>query len=256
MDDQKPTEIDIDEVRAYILRPVWQLFRVALPAKVTTFLRDTGRLAGEFVVQFLDTTRAFRSEQPVEDVPVMFQGGDGYGLYHDLAASDPVYVVAGDAEHRAFWEDGSTVSPTTGQRHSYGCAVAFPGGRVSSSVPGQATTAPNAEGECLVGAVDGTAGLRLRRARPDAAPPELGTAVVEAAGPTASLLLGSSTAAVPAACAPQALVNLADLNARVQAWVPVPNDGGASLKPIIAAWFAALQDMADAKARFDGPAAP
>ncbi len=47
--------------------------------------------------------------------------------------------------------------------------------------------------------------------------------------------------------------NLTALNTSIQSWVPVPNDGGASLKPVFAAWAAALQSMADLKARVEGP---
>lgn len=44
--------------------------------------------------------------------------------------------------------------------------------------------------------------------------------------------VGSSSASLPPALAAE----LADLKSRIAAWVPVPNDGGASLKPVIAAW--------------------
>lgn len=46
------------------------------------------------------------------------------------------------------------------------------------------------------------------------------------------VLLGSASASLPPALAAE----LADLKARIAAWVPVPNDGGASLKPVFAAW--------------------
>lgn len=46
------------------------------------------------------------------------------------------------------------------------------------------------------------------------------------------VLLGSESASLPPALAAE----LSDLKARVAAWTPVPNDGGASLKAVFAAW--------------------
>lgn len=243
--------VDVDELKAYVLRRIEQGWRVSMAARVTSFARDTARVAGDLAARMLLTTRKYAAEAPVADVPVVFPGGDGYGFYHDLVADDPVVLLAGDAPTRGFWETGGTVDPN-GPGHQYGCAVAFPGGRVSSSVPGQETPAPNAAGECLLGDRDGTAGLRLRRARPGAVPPEAGTVVLEAAGPLASVLLGSADAAEPPALANPVLANLQALNTAIQNWVPVPMDGGASLKPIFAAWVNLLQVMADAKVRMDG----
>jgi hypothetical protein len=100
--------------------------------------------------------------------------------------------------------------------------------------------------------VDGSASVIFRGAGLPS-PGEQGTVVVAAAGPSASLLLGSSSAATPAACAPQVQANLDALANAIAAWVPVPNDGEASLKAVFAAWQAGLQPMGDAKARLDGP---
>ncbi len=49
---------------------------------------------------------------------------------------------------------------------------------------------------------------------------------------TSLIRLGSASASDPVALASE----LADLKARIASWTPVPNDGGASLKPVIAAW--------------------
>ena len=110
----------------------------------------------------------------------------------------------------------------------------------------------SAKGTAVCESVDGSASIIFRGAGLPS-PSEQGTVVVAAAGASASLLLGSATAAVPAACAPQVQAYLDDLATRIAAWVPVPNDGGASLKAVFTAWQRALQDMADAKARLDGP---
>ncbi len=243
----------VDDVIMVAVRLVRQTFRVALPGIVTTFARETSRAAVDFGAKWLATDRSIRDEPPMADLPVITPRGGGYGVYFDFREGDLGIVLAQDAPVRPLYETGDPVVPQFPQGHDFGCGVIFPGGRVSSSEPGQATDPPNAAGTLLVGADDGTAVVVFRGATlPD--PAELGTVVVAAAGPTASVLLGADTAAIPVACATQVQANLADLNTRIQAWVPVPNDGGASLKPIIAAWFAALQNMADAKARVEGPA--
>ena len=104
----------------------------------------------------------------------------------------------------------------------------------------------------FVGAADGSAAVVLRRAG-GPTPDELGTVVVAAAGPDASLLLGGPNAADPVACANEVLANLQSLANAVAAWVPVPNDGGASLKAVFATWIATLQPMGDLKSRVEGP---
>ena len=249
--DDREVPVDVDDLKRYVTRSIVQGWRVSLGGRVVAFTRDTARVVGELAARYMDTALGYRAEQPVGDAPVIFPGGDGYGLYHDLAPDDPGVFLAGDAEQRGFWETGGVVDPTT-PGHTYGSAVFLPGGRVSSSTPGQATPAPNAAGECLLGARDGTAGLRLRRARPDAVPPELGTAIVESSGAPGTVRLGSADSAEPPALATPLQANFAALNSAIQAWVPVPNDGGASLKPVILAWFNALQPMADPVVRMPG----
>lgn len=60
----------------------------------------------------------------------------------------------------------------------------------------------------------------------------LGRGHVVSVATSGQVRLGSAAASIPPALATE----LADLKARIAAWVPVPNDGGASLKPVIAAW--------------------
>ncbi|HET9063680.1 MAG TPA: phage baseplate assembly protein V [Candidatus Binatia bacterium] len=56
--------------------------------------------------------------------------------------------------------------------------------------------------------------------------------IIATPAPGREVLLGSDSASDPAALASE----LADLKARIAAWVPVPNDGGASLKTVFSAW--------------------
>lgn len=254
MPDDRPIVIDLfDDVIMGAVNKVRQTFRVALPARVRTYARDQGRAAVDFGVRMLLKNFTTRDEPPAPGLPHITPRGGGYGMYYDLDEGDVALVVACDGPVSGFYDTGQPVTPSTTNGHDYGCAVVIGGGRVSNEET--PTPPPNAAGTLLVGADDGTASIAFRaRAKPS--PSEQGTVVVQAAGISASLLLGSETASVPVACEPQVQANLASLNTRIQAWVPVPNDGGASLKPIFAAWFAALQAMADAKARVDGPAGP
>ena len=245
------TDVVIDLERDVIggaVRVIRQTFRVALVGIASGFARDVTRVAVEFGTRWLSMNREARDEPPISDLPVILPRGGGYGLHLDMAEGDFGVVLACDGPVRGLFENGEPVTPQFPQGHEYGCAVVIPGGRVSSSeVP---TQPPNTPGTMLIGAEDGSATVTCARAG-GPSPTELGTVTIAAAS---EIRAGSDTSAVPVACAPQVPANLADLNTRIQAWVPVPNDGGASLKPIIAAWAAALQDMADAILKVDGPA--
>lgn len=56
--------------------------------------------------------------------------------------------------------------------------------------------------------------------------------IVATPAPGRKILAGGADASVPPALSSE----LADLKSRIAAWVPVPNDGGASLQPVFAAW--------------------
>ncbi len=245
--DDREVPVDVDDLKRYVTRSIVQGWRVSLGGRVVAFTRDTARVVGELAARYMDTTLGYRAEQPVGDAPVIFPGGDGYGLYHDLVPDDPGVFLAGDAEQRGFWETGGVVDPTT-PGHTYGSAVFLPGGRVSSSTPGQATPAPNAAGECLLGARDGTAGLRLRRARPDAVPPELGTAIVEAAAPVAAVRLGGEGAALGVGRLGDPIAASTELGTVLSALVAFANGlaPGTVTPPQLAAALAHLGDISGA----------
>lgn len=245
--DDREVPVDVDDLKRYVTRSIVQGWRVSLGGRVVAFTRDTARVVGELAARYMDTTLGYRAEQPVGDAPVIFPGGDGYGLYHDLAPDDPGVFLAGDAEQRGFWETGGVVDPTT-PGHTYGSAVFLPGGRVSSSTPGQATPAPNAAGECLLGARDGTAGLRLRRARPNAVPPELGTAIVEAAAPAAAVRLGGEDATLGVGRLGDPVAASTELGTVLSALVAFANGlkPGTVTPPQLAAALAHLGDISGA----------
>ncbi len=248
-------ELDVDrDVIGTAVRRVYVNFRVALPAAAMSFERDTSRVSGEFRVRTVMTTLEAFDEPTAPALPVMLYGGGGYGFHMDLSDGDPMMVLACDGPIAGYYETGDSVTPQTGQSHDYGCAVAFPGGRISSST---APTPPvNAKGSCVIGALDGSATLTLSRVA-GPTPAELGTVVVASAGPTASLLLGGPLAADPVACANEVLANMQTLNTAVQG---IPPTGDPITQPLLAAfkvafaaWFASLQLMGDLKARVEGP---
>lgn len=230
--------------------------RVALAGAVASFERTTSRAWVNLKARFTATNFQPTDEPQAEDLPVIHPAGDGYGFWFDMAEGDPMVVVCCDSAVRGFYESGEAVTPSIGQSHSYGTAVSIPGGRVSSSQPGLATPPPNNAAEAVVGAGDGSASVIFRRAAHPLSPAELGTVVVAAAGPAASVLLGSATAAVPVACATQTAANFSAINTTIQGLPVVPGDPGviAALKTAFLAYNAALQNVADAKARVDGPA--
>lgn len=180
-----------DDVIAGAVRTVYQNFRVALPALAQTFARETSRAAVAFGTRWLGLDRKVYEEPPVADLPVLLPRCGGYGFYADMRAGDLGLVVACDGPVRGLYETGEPVTPQFPQAHDFGCAVVLPGGRVSSTET--PTAPPNDAGTLLIGADDGTAAVVFRGAGlPD--PAELGSVVVAAAGPTASVLLGGTAA--------------------------------------------------------------
>jgi hypothetical protein len=253
-DSDKPLEIDLyrDVVLLAVLL-VRQTFRVGQPARVKTPYRPTTRADVSFPVRWLATNLTVMEDPPAPALPVLLPRGGGYGVHFDLRAGDLGVAVACDGPVSGLYDSGQDVTPQFPQGHDYGCAVFLPGGRVSNeAVP---TQPPNHAGTMTVGAEDGTATLTLRGlGLPSAA--ELGSVVLAASGPAASLLLGSETAANPVACAIQTAANFQAINTTIQGLPVVPGDPGVipALKTAFAAYALALQNVADAKARVDGPA--
>lgn len=257
MADDGAIEYDLYDDPKRIAEAVVGQVRVAKPGVVTSADREASRINAALKVRFIATDLSARDEPEVPDVPVIHYAGGGYGAWMDMRPDDPVVVACCDGPVRPFYETGSTVTPIVGQGHDFGCAVAHPGGRVSATE--QPTPPPNAAGEFLVGAADGSAAVVYRGAGLPS-DTEVGTVVVQAAGPSASLLLGSASAAFPPALADFVQANLAALNTAVQA---IPPTGNPITDPLLTAikgavlgWSQALQDMADAKVRMDGPATP
>jgi len=173
------------------VRDIYQMFRVALPGAVASFARETTRATLRLMVRFVGTDLVARDEPSPVDVPVMHYAGGGYGAWFDMRADDPAVVVCCDGPVRGFYESGTPVTPNTGQSHDFGCAVAFPGGRVSAT--NSPTDPPNNPGEFHLGAADGSAAVILRGAGLPSAD-EVGSAVIATAGPVASLRLGGTAA--------------------------------------------------------------
>ncbi len=168
--------------------------RVALAGAVASFERTTSRVWVNLKTRFIATNFQPTDEPQAEDLPVIHPAGDGYGFWFNLSETDPVVVLCCDSPVRGFYESGEAVTPSIGQGHSLGTAVALPGGRVSSSQPGAATPPPNGPAEAVAGGGDLTSAIIFRRAAHPASPTELGTVVVAASAPTAGVRLASDTA--------------------------------------------------------------
>lgn len=180
-----------DDLVLSAIRGVYQHLRVAKPGLVRSFDRGASRATVAPMVRFIGTDFAARDEPDVGDVPVVHYAGGGYGVWMDLRPEDPAVLACCDGPVRGFYETGQAVTPTIGQGHDYGSAVAFFGGRVSAT--DQPTDPPNAPGECHVGAADGSASIVFRGAGLSS-PAELGTVVVRGDAPTAAVRLGGDDA--------------------------------------------------------------
>jgi hypothetical protein len=191
-----PAGIQVDlwrDVRRGAVNDIYQTFRVALAGAVSSFARDTTRATLRLMVNLVGYDLKVRPEVDAVDIPVIMPGGGGYTFAFDMRQDDPAVVVCCDGPVRGYYETGGAVTPVIGQSHDFGCAVAFPGGRVSSTLA--PTAPPNNAGEAVLGATDGSATLILRGAGLPT-PTEAGTVVIATAGPVASLLLGGTAAAL------------------------------------------------------------
>ena len=169
-------------------RQIYQEFRVAAAGRVKSFLRGAARIVAEMMTRQITTGINPRDEPAVQDVPVIFPGGGGYGFYFDMRQGDPAVLVCADGPVRGFFETGEAVTPGPGSTgHDYGSAMAIPGGRISAT--DNPTDPPNAEGEAVLGAVDGSASVIFRGAGLPSSG-EQGTVVVAAA----AVKLGSDSA--------------------------------------------------------------
>lgn len=241
---------DID-ARRDLLEPLRQRIfndlKVAGVARVSSFLRSSARAAVDVLHSYVTSDGQGREPPKSPGAVVVQPRGDGYGVAFDLAAGDLGVVVAADSGWQQQWNGGASELPPSGQRHTYGAAALFPGGRREGDPQ------PNAAGSMRVGAEDGSASVDLTRTRAGV----LGSVVVAAAGVASSVRLGSSAASLTLAYQAQtkAVLNAiaAIINAEVAFWngyVPVTADGIAqktfwttTITPQVAALTAALLAM-------------
>lgn len=250
-----PIVVDLSLIPQIAVDKVYQDFRVALPTEALAYVRDTSRVQAVPQVQFQLFNRKLVTDPTIPGVPVIHYAGGGYGHWFDLADGDPLVLLCCDGPVSTYYDSGTpTVPGGASGSHTLGSSVASPGGRISS--PQQPTPPPNAAGEALIGAADGSAAVVLRRAG-GPSPDELGTVVVAAAGPEASVLIGGTAAADPVACANEVLANLTALNTAIAA-IPTTGNPIADLAveaigAAVLAWFNTLQPMGDLKSRVEGP---
>lgn len=187
-----PIVVDLSLIPQIAVDKVYQDFRVALPTEALSYVRDTSRVQAVPQVQFQLFNRKLVTDPTIPGVPVIHYAGGGYGHWFDLADGDPMVLLCCDGPVSTYYDSGTpTVPGGASGSHTLGSSVAFLGGRISS--PQQPTPPPNAKGEALIGAADGSAAVVLRRAG-GPSPDELGTVVVAAANPILGVLLGASDA--------------------------------------------------------------
>lgn len=195
---------------------------VAAPGKVSSWDPVTRLIGVDWQSPFRTGVKGQTDEAPGVSVPVWTPGGDGYGLYFDLAKDDPLLGIAADRPQFAFWTEGKAAAPQQGGYHNRAYSMALPGGRYSKD--GSVNTA----GEFWLGAENESATIKLKRARSAAGS---GTVNIEATGATSEVVAEAVTVKVGAA-ADSPIARATDLISAIDAALSaaigaaVPNDGG------------------------------
>jgi len=181
--------------------------KVALPAHVVAYDRDEQRATIQIAIAYrvVDdrAQETFRTRPPVPRVPVVWVGATW-----DLAAGDSGMVVFADRSIDEWLETGEqSVEPQDARRFDITDAIFIPGLRpFADPLPAAAVAA--------------------------------GAVVLWDRG-TSDLRLGSSAATSPVALGDEVDDRLTALANAITSWTPVPNDGGAALKTILAALITA-----------------
>jgi hypothetical protein len=238
-----PIVVDLSLIPQIAVDKVYQDFRVALPTEALAYVRDTSRVQAVPQVQFQLFNRKLVTDPTIPGVPVIHYAGGGYGHWFDLADGDPMVLLCCDGPVSTYYDSGTpTVPGGASGSHTLGSSVASPGGRISS--PQQPTPPPNAAGEALIGAADGSAAVVLRRAG-GPSPDELGTVVVAAANPLLGVLLGASDATLGVVRLGDGVAPTADMITFMAAVVAFINGiAPGTISPAVAASIAAKVGVA------------
>ena len=165
-------------------------------------------------------------------VPVEWPGLAGMHLTGEIAVGEVGMLCNTGRSLDAWQTSGGVADPFGSQQFNLANAVFRPGLR-----SGADDVVVPATGWRL-GADDGTWSIEVT--------PAGQVAIVPGSG-SAKVLLGATNATAAVALATLVQARLDALKTAINAWTPVPNDGGAALKTALAGWLAGSNDVAATK---------
>jgi len=181
-------------------------------------------------------------------VPVVFPRTGDHFIAFAIQPGDHVLTVFCEGAIGHWWAgDGDVTDPGDLGRHHLSHAVCFPGlfhrgGKLAHAPNASVPAAPR-----LVVGSDETDGTRVTFYASGVVKLTRGADVVLQVDADGTVHIGG--AGGQAIATAQAVASVLDsLKSAIAAWTPVPNDGGASLKAVIAAWSATVTGATKAKA--------
>lgn len=186
--------------------------RVALPGRIESFDPETQLARVKPLIHETHETPGGEATAPlpiVSDVPVQFPGGGGFVVTFPVAAGDPCWLVFADRALDAWLQSGRDGEPVDLRRHALSDAVAILGVRSRAGALAEFDA-----GGARLGA-EGGVGVQVRSG-------EVHLGVEAGANAADAVALASKVEAE--------LARLADV---LRMWVPVPTDGGLTLRTLL-----------------------
>lgn len=152
----KPPAIDGDlgAAFAFIFEKLLQKTDGQLPARVTSYNRQTNRATVQPLIDIISTSGTRHGRAPIAAVPVLALGGGNFFINFPLGAGDLGWIEASDRDISLFLQSAQQSPPNDGRVH------AFENGRFVPDAFDQYTFTPDAGG-LVISSYDGTTRLVL-----------------------------------------------------------------------------------------------
>jgi hypothetical protein len=214
----KPTPIEALDA---LQRDTMQRIRTATPGVVVSYDPITNTAAVQPAIGGVDPGSGLPVTLPIyPGIPVCWPRGAGVTIRGELLPGDTVLLLTSDRAIDDWIQVGGTV-PGDGRRmHSLADAVALP------MLSPLSRPLPASAGRLVIARDDGTASIAITLPSGGAPTVTITAPAVQINSPAVTLQSGTDLATF-----------LTTLQTSIDAWTPVPHDGGAALKAALTAWL-------------------